>query len=62
MGDRKMKDRMAELKETADWLELLAQSGIVPESRLIELFREANELTAILVTCVKNAKADQNDR
>ena len=57
-----MKDRMAELKETADWLELLAQSGIVPESRLIELFREANELTAILVTCVKNAKADQNDR
>ena len=58
----KIEGGLAELEETAYWLELLAESSIVSETRLSELLREANELTAILVTCVKNAKADKNDR
>ena len=51
-----MEGGLAELEETAYWLELLVESGIVPESRLAELLEEANQLTAILVTCVKRAK------
>src|SRR4051794_17842187 len=52
----KLETGLQELDETAYWLELLVESGIVPESRLSELLQEANELTAILVTCVKRAK------
>jgi four helix bundle protein len=47
---------LAELEETAYWLELLADSDIVASARLEELRGEANELLAILVTCVKKVK------
>jgi four helix bundle protein len=36
-----------EADETAFWLELLSESGIVKPERLRELYREADELTAI---------------
>jgi four helix bundle protein len=52
----KLEGGLQELDETAYWLELLIESGIMPEHRLSDLLREANELTAILVTCVKHAK------
>ena len=58
----KIEGGLAEQEETAYWLELLAESGIVPEAKLIELIREANELTAIFVTCAKNAKTEKGDR
>jgi four helix bundle protein len=45
-----------ELEETGYWLELLVESGIMPENRMTELLQEGNELIAILVTCVKRAK------
>jgi four helix bundle protein len=45
-----------ELDETAYWLELLIESGIFFEEQLAPLLQETNELTAILVTCVKRAK------
>jgi four helix bundle protein len=48
---------LQELEETAYWLELLVEGGIVPEARLKDLRAEADESTAILVTCVKRAKA-----
>ena len=47
---------LQELEETQYWLELLAESEIVPEDRLSSLLQEADELTAILVTCVKKVK------
>jgi hypothetical protein len=34
----------------------LVEANIIPESRLNDLQQEANELTAILVTCSKNGK------
>ena len=52
----KIEGGLAELEETAYWIELLSESGIVPLSRVEDLLSEANQLTAILVTCVKNAK------
>ena len=53
----KMEVGLQELEETAYWVELLGDSEIVPRNRLADLSAEINELTAILVTCVKNAKA-----
>jgi len=53
----KLEIGIQELDETGYWLELLADSDIVPEERLKDLQNEVHELLAILVTCVKNAKA-----
>jgi four helix bundle protein len=52
----KLEGALQELEETAYWLELLIVGGIVAEKRLSELVEETNQLTAILVTCVKHAK------
>lgn len=47
---------LQELEETVYWLELLVEGRFVDESRLSELLREAEELTAIFVSSVKTAK------
>jgi four helix bundle protein len=52
----KLEGGLQELEETTYWLELLLESGIMPENRLTDLIEEANQLTAMLVTCVKRAK------
>jgi len=52
----KLNAGLAELDETSYWLELMVESDIVAASRLAPLQAEAKELTAILVTCIKNAK------
>ncbi len=52
----KIEGGLQELDETAYWLELLDESGIIPHTRLVALQKEADELTAILVKCVKHAK------
>lgn len=53
----KMEGGLQELEETRYWLELLSEAEIMAEPRLADLTKEAEELTAILVTCVKNAKS-----
>ncbi|MFI5456853.1 MAG: four helix bundle protein [Isosphaerales bacterium] len=52
----KVEGALQELEETAYWLELVGESGVMKPERLSDLQQEANELTAILITCVKNAK------
>ncbi|MCB1123611.1 MAG: four helix bundle protein [Verrucomicrobiae bacterium] len=47
---------LQELEETIYWFELLIESDIISEGRLSDLMNEANELTAIFVTCSINAK------
>ncbi len=47
---------LMELDETLYWLELLTDGKIVKAARLEPLADEANQLIAILVTFVKNAK------
>lgn len=44
-----------EADETALWLELLIESGIMPERKLSALLTEANELTAIMASSRKTA-------
>ncbi len=46
-----------ELDETMLWLELLVESDVVPESKLLPLRNEANELIKIVVTAVRKTKA-----
>jgi four helix bundle protein len=52
----KLEGALQELEETAYWLELLGDSGTLKPDRLGALQKEADELAAILVTCVKNVK------
>src|SRR4051812_28063177 len=48
----KLEGALQELSETIYWLELIGESGTVNRKRLEPLKREAEELTAIMVTIV----------
>ncbi len=49
-------DCLKELEETAYWLELLVEGGIVDEKQLAALQTECDELIAIFVTIIKKTK------
>ena len=52
----KIEAALQELEETGYWLELLAESEIMPAGRLADLRRETDELTAILASSAMTAK------
>jgi four helix bundle protein len=52
----KMGDSLRELDETAYWLELLVESGIVPSEKLADLQDETDQLIAIFTTIIKKKK------
>ena len=52
----KLGDGLKEHDETAYWLELLTESGIVQPSKLVSLQDETNQLLAILTTISKKTK------
>jgi len=54
----KIGDCLKELDESAYWLELLTDSGIVPGVRLAPLQDECNQLLAIFTTISKKAKSN----
>src|SRR5947208_10441481 len=54
----KIGDCLKELDETAYWLELLAESSIVPNAKLADLRDECDQLLAIFTTISKKAKAN----
>lgn len=58
----KLGGALMELDETAYWLELLAESGIVKPPRLQPLQAEIDELIAILVACKNKASATLRPR
>jgi four helix bundle protein len=49
-------DCLREIEETAYWLELLVESGIVAADKLAPLRDEIDQLTAIFVTILKRSK------
>ena len=55
----KMEGSLQELDETGYWLELLAESNIMPVEKLADLQKETNELTAIFVASVKTTKKNR---
>lgn len=50
---------LQELDETAYWLELIVESGIVPARRMSELLKETNELIAIFTAAAKTTKRNR---
>ena len=53
----KMEGSLQELEESEYWLELLGESGFVPEERLAAVKKETGELKGIFVSIVRNTKA-----
>lgn len=45
-----------ELDETSLWLELLVESGIVPEEKMSDLLDEVDQLLRIVVTAIKTTR------
>jgi four helix bundle protein len=56
----KLEVAIQELDETIYWLELIANTGSVPASRLKDIQKESNELIAVLVASVKTAKRNRS--
>ena len=55
----KIEGGLQELEETTYWLELLGESGIVESATLVDVRKEAEELTAIFVSSVRTAKRNR---
>lgn len=53
----KFEGGLQELEESAYWLELLEEGGVFADPRVRWLAREADELMAIFVACVRKAKS-----
>jgi len=45
-----------ECDECIYWMEILAESGLMPADRMADLMSEANELLAITITSIKTAR------
>lgn len=45
-----------EADESMYWIEMLVESGIMPEEKLSALYKEADEIVAILTASVKTAR------
>lgn len=58
----KIEDALQELDETAYWLELLAESGIVKAEKLESLIKETDELIAIILTIATKVKNRLNKK
>lgn len=58
----KLESALQELEETVYWVRVLGETDIIPVERLGELLKEADELTAILTTCVKRLKARKDQK
>jgi four helix bundle protein len=52
----KVEGALQELDESAYWLELLVESGVMAEDRMNPLLKETDELIAIFVTIVTRLK------
>jgi len=55
-------DCLKELEETAYWLELFVEGGIVEGKHLAELQKECDELTAIFVTIINRSKQNVKNK
>ena len=51
-----------EIDESAYWLELLVEAGLVQQSKLAALMKECDEITAIVVASIKTARRTQSGK
>jgi len=54
-------NKMGIVEEEADesmyWMELLVESGMMEESRVSDLYKEADEILSMVVASIKTAKS-----
>ncbi len=55
----KLKTVEEELDETIHWLEMIIESGMIPEEKLAGLMREAQELYKIIVSAILTLRQKQ---
>ncbi len=52
--------KMGIVEEEADesmyWMELIVEAGLLPESRISDLYQEADEILSMVVASIKTAK------
>jgi four helix bundle protein len=48
-----------EADEAVYWMELLADTELIPRKRLSELFAEANEITAMVVASIRTSRKNE---
>jgi four helix bundle protein len=53
----KIEGSLQELEESEYWLELLGESGFVPEEKLAGIKKETGELKGIFISIARNTKA-----
>ena len=58
----KVEGSLQELDETAYWLELIKDCGMIPTEKLNPLLKETDELTAIFVSIVRKVKSRRTAR
>ena len=57
----KLKISLKELRETEIWLKIIAKAKMIkPESQLVPLLQETDELVAILFTSIETAKKNRD--
>ncbi len=49
-----------EADESIYWFELLVETGLVPVAMLRDLMREADEITAMVVSSIRTSRANRN--
>lgn len=59
---RRLNIARCEAREALFWLRLVGASGLIPEKRLGDIIREANELVSILTATVKRSRANAKEK
>ena len=50
-----------EADESLYWMELIVEAGLFPQTRLVELMSETNEIVAMTVSSIKTLRTKQTD-
>lgn len=58
----KLSIALKEANETAYWLELLYESGIIEQSHFESLYNDLKELIALLTASIKTSKQNQTNK
>jgi len=53
---------LEEADESAHWLEIIIEDGMLPEKKVTALLREANELTAIFFTATASTRGNSGGK
>ena len=57
----KLNIALEEADESCYWMELLIESGMVPEKKLLPLLTESTELTKVFFASIKTARFNKKD-